>query len=62
MTDRGESPRRGEAPRDVRRWCEDFASRAGTYPFPLRTPPPGQSPGVAEKDALRRSSTPGTGF
>jgi hypothetical protein len=38
MTDRGESSRRGEAPRGVRRWCEDFASRAGTYPFPLRTP------------------------
>ena len=38
MTDRGESSRRGEAPRSVRRWCEDFASRAGTYPFPLRTP------------------------
>jgi hypothetical protein len=25
-------------PEDVRRWCEDFASRAGTYPFPLRRP------------------------
>jgi hypothetical protein len=25
-------------PGDVRRLCEDFASRAGTYPFPLRTP------------------------
>jgi hypothetical protein len=39
MTDLGESSRRGErAPRGVRRWCEDFASRAVTYPFPFRTP------------------------
>jgi hypothetical protein len=57
----GESSRRGEAPRSVRRWCEDFASRAGTYPFPLRTPAHGVA-GSTEKDALRRSSTPGTGF
>ena len=38
MTGQGESPRRGKTPRNVRRWCEDFASRAGTYPFPLRRP------------------------
>ena len=38
MTDRGDSSRRGESAPGVRRWCEDFASRAGTYPFPLRTP------------------------
>ena len=57
MTDLGEAPRRANRPEDVRRWCEDFASRAGTYPFPLRTPAPWVA-GSAERDALRRSSTP----
>ena len=34
----GESDAARKRPGGVRRWCEDFASRAGTYPFPLRTP------------------------
>jgi hypothetical protein len=59
MTNRGGLTR--EAPRSVRRSCEDFASRAETYPFPLRTP--AHKAGSTERDALRRSSTPcETGF
>jgi hypothetical protein len=61
MTDRDEAPPKGrERPGGGRRWCEDFASRAGTYPFPLRTPAHGW-PARPKRTRYVVAAPPGTG-